>query len=1278
MISLPGYKIIKERCRGNQRVYYDGIREKDEIPVIIKTHFLSPESSNNRDRLLNEYELLKDLKGKGVPQINAIEPYPNGLALILEHMDGLLLSEYIGAKKTDLSIFLKIAISLAEILSDLHRQNIIHKEIQPENILINRTTNQVWLIDYRFATVLPKEKPKPLNPAAIEGTLAFMSPEQTGRMNRDIDYRSDFYSLGVLFYKMLTGHLPFDSKDSLELVHAHLAKQPEAPNKIDKEIPRVVSEIVIKLLSKNAEDRYHCGRGLIEDLKICLQALESTGRIEPFPPGEKDFPEKLQISQKIYGRNQEIEKLLDIFENTSHGSVHMAAISGNPGVGKTSLVHEIHKFITREKGYFIVGKYDPFHRNIPYSGLVLAFQELVKQLLAESDERLRHWKSRLMSILGIYGQIIIDVIPDMELVIGQQPQVKRLDAVESQNRFNRVMMDFIRVFCSPEHPLVIFLDDLQWADAATLKLIESVMTDGMISNLLLIISYRDNEVNASHALSETLKNLGREKCDFNRIHLRPLNLNDIDRLIADTLQSGQRPVKPLAELAIQKTGGNPFFVNQFLIMLYQEKLLVFNAERRCWEWKLQAIQGLDITENVVDLLLHRLESMPIDTQNIMMIAACIGSNFDLKILKTITDYNDSELIQHLLPAIREDLVETTSRDIGSIRNGKITPVMAENFKFRHDRVRQASYALIANNDKKPIHLKIGRLLFEDIVLQQFEDKIFDVIDHLNIGSDLIDNHQERYETAELNLVAGIKAKSLAAFEPAFNYFIKGLQLLDKQSWQQRYDLTLRLHVECAEAAHLCRNFKKMETLFEIVLQNGRSVLDRVDVYQTKINALISESRRPEALDLAQEILRNIGMEFPMQPSKTEAHSLLDKTLDNLSGKESKKLVNMPEMKDPSHLAAMKILGSVVGASYQVSPDKFIIIVCQQVNLSAQYGNVATSALAYVALGVILCGNVGDIDKGQTFGRIALELLKRFDAKELKAMVYMAFYAMIYPWKFHLRDSLEYLLAGHNSGLETGDFEFASYNAMCYGFYSLFVGKSLDETEREIAGFIGAYKKVKQETSILYISIFHQTVLNLQGKNDFPSSLKGEAYDERSLPLLHRDANDTTALFFFYVCKIMLCYLFYEYPEAIKCADQSEELVKLVPGFLLAPVYRFYESLSRLAVYGTLSEKEQKRTLAKVKFNQSDMKKWMAHAPMNNEHKFYLVEAEMARIQNNDKKAIQCYNQAIKLARENVYLNEEALANELAAKFWLDRDQEEFAGNFYADCSYVLFTLGGFR
>ena len=1278
MLSLPGFRMVQLLFKSNRNNYFSAVRARDDLTVIVKTPAAADVLPEDEKRLRREYDLLKGKDASGLPGVLSLEPCGNTIALVMSPMEGLPLAQYLAGTRPDPGTFLDMAISITAAMDDVHRYKMIHKDITPENILVDPGTGRAWIIDFRFATVLLKEAPVITDPAIMEGTLTHMSPEQTGRMNRTLDYRTDFYSLGVVFYQMLTGHLPFVSADSLELVHAHLARQPVPPAAGDDRVPAMLSRLVMKLLSKNAEERYLSAHGLMEDLEICRNQYRKNRVIDAFELGGGDLPEKLRISQKLYGRRREIESLLSLFERSSAGApICMAMISGHPGIGKTSLVQELFKPVTETKGYFIAGKFDPFHRNVPYHALSHAFEGLARQLLTETETRLQGWREKLRSALGAYGQIINDVIPGMALVIGPQPPVKKLDLVESQNRFNRVFMDFIRVIAAPEHPLVIFLDDLQWVDTATLKLIEVMMADGDIRHLLLIVTYRDNEVDAAHPLTAALKQLAAKNCDMVPIVLDQLSIKDTADLIADTLHMGRQAVEPFAALVREKTGGNPFFINQFLTLLNQEDLIVFNSARGGWQWSLSEIRDLDITENVVELLLRRLELMPPGTQDVTRMAACIGSDFDLKILSTVTDYTPAQILDHLLPAIREDLVVITSKP-GEPEDGDVSmPLPAETFRFRHDRVRQAAYALIPDADKEPIHLHIGRILLDSLDPRQQSDEIFNVIHHLNMAADRITDRQERDEIAELNLVAGIKARSLAAFEPAFTYFSNGLRLLNENGWRRQYNLSLKLHLECTEAARLCGNLEEMEKRFDSVMENGRRVLDRVDAFQSRIQSYISRNRRLEALAMSQRILKEIGVDLPERPTLADMRAILDDTIAEASARRIDTLPELPRMNDPDHLAAMKIMGTVFGATYQLSLEWFVILVCQQVKLSLRHGNTSSSAIAYGGFGIILCGIVGDIEMGHRFGRLGLELIKRLDARELEAKMHTIFYAGVHHWKFHVRDTLEFLLTAHYTGIETGDFEFGSYNTFFYSSHAFHAGRPLAEVEQEMGRFSTACRQIHQLQTVIYISIYHQTVLNLQGRSRDPLRLTGEAADESEMLPLLNESNDTLATFYLYCCKLILCYLFEDYAEAVRCADLAGKVSKSIPSSVAIPTCYYFDSLSRLALVRNSDDASKRRAMVKVDANQALVKKWMETAPMNHACKYYLVAAEQAAVRGETDAAAENYDLAILHAAQNGYINEEALASELAAKFWLARGRREFAALFMQKAHLCYESWGAF-
>ena len=610
-LTLPGYKITTSISDGFNTSVYRGIRQSDEEPVIIKILKAEFPTLEQITRLKHEYKITQHLHVDSIVKYYSLETYQNRLALISEDFGGNSLSKTISTQ-LNLTAFLKIGIQLASALNSLHQNCIIHKDIKPSNIIINLETGTVKLTDFSIASRLSKETPQINSTNLVEGTVAYMSPEQTGRMNRTLDYRSDFYSLGVTFYEMLTGELPFHSNDILELVHCHIAKHPTAPCECRRNlensdrVPQVVADIVMKLLAKNAEDRYQTAEGIKADLEKCLNSWQTTGEIADFVPGQFDRSPQLSIPQKLYGREAEVDRLLAAFERVSglaeaqplENSENLATrsqseivlVSGYSGIGKTAIVNEVHKPIVRQHGYFINGKFDQFKRNIPYAALIQAFGSLIGQLLTQSSEKLQAWREKLGAALGTNGAVIVDVIPEIELIIGKQPEVPQLGAAESQNRFNRVFQEFIGVFTRAEHPLVIFLDDLQWADSASLNLMQLLVGNSESQYLLLIGAYRDNEVNPTHPLVQAIEQIAKTGTPVNNIVLQPLDFGNVSELIADTLTANDK-VKLLAELIFHKTGGNPFFITQLLQALYQENLLYFEFSSGSWQWDLAQISG---------------------------------------------------------------------------------------------------------------------------------------------------------------------------------------------------------------------------------------------------------------------------------------------------------------------------------------------------------------------------------------------------------------------------------------------------------------------------------------------------------------------------------------------------------------------------------------------------------------------------------------------------------------------------------------------------------------
>ncbi len=1261
MLSLPGYIIEDTIFAGSRRTYYRARRTTDNLSVVIKVCNDGPDAPGNLAQVLHEYGILKELTIDGLVRPLAIENDSNSLALVLEEFRGESLQHLFNSGKVTLEVLFSVFIPLVGVLDELHRQNVIHKDLQPENIFVDKDSGQVFLTDFSFATLLPVEDLRVQPPGSMDGTLAYMSPEQTGRMNRSLDYRTDFYSVGTLLYRALAGRLPFSTIDPLELVHNLLAKKPPSPTNLDPGIPQILSDIILRLLAKNAEDRYQRAWGLKADLEECRNRLSRYRKIPAFSLGLHDIPDRFQVSPRLYGRDQERDQLLELFDRCSSGQLILATVSGYSGIGKTSLVQEIHKPVTGKQGHFSSGKCDQFHRNVPYGVLAAAIQEMLRSLLIESDVKLHQWKTEILQAVGLEGQLIIDVVPDLELIIGPQPPVREVSSEEAQIRFNRVFLKFIGVFCSSRHPLVIFLDDLQWVDPPTLHLIELMATDEDLQYLFLIGAYRDNEVDPLHPLIVMLEKLRKE---INRVHsisLSSLETRHVTQMMVDTLHQETDAVSRLAELTRKKTDGNPFFIKQFLSTLYQKKQIFFDIESRHWKFELSSIQEMDVTENLIDLLIQRLRQMPDESLEMLRIAACIGNRFGIEMLSMFSGLLKSVCLQNLLPALREELITTTS---GLPLTGDIDIddyAWVESFKFRHDRIHQAAYALIEEEEKKSIHHIIGRVLLEKVNGQKREEVVFDILSHLNLARELMEKPADRLELAELNLTGGLKAKASAAFEPAFNFIRIGVELLPEDSWDKNYDLTLQLYTECVDSARICGHFIEMERWAEVVKGRSRQPIDKVCIYQNLIQANMARNRLTEALATANEILLLLGEPMPEKKSQADMRQEIDATLDRLQSRTIEDLLDLPLMEDPVKLAAMNILNVVTGAAYISSPDLMPVIACRVVNLSIQIGNTPHSIFLYAVFGALLCAIKQDIDAGYRFGRLSLDLINRLDAEAFRGRVAHAFSGYINHWKNHLRETIADSAAGYQSCIEIGDFEFAGYNAYTVSKHSFLAGRELNDTEREMGLYSQSLIRHKQETPLRFNQIFHQAVLNLLGRNEDPRLMIGEAYDERVLVPLHEQAADYLSMIYFSFVKLILCYLFEDYYQAVHYAEAVEELFSENTGGPLAlSVSNFYASLARLALYPQSSPAEQRQILVHVSENQEALKRWADHCPENYLHKFHLVEAERANVEGLDVEAFDHYDRAIALARQNEFTNDEALAYELTSKFWLGRGKNEFA------------------
>ncbi|WP_438039023.1 AAA family ATPase [Sorangium sp. So ce128] len=1216
---------------GADTLVFRARREEDDRPVVLKVLRRDHADPRALGRLLHEYEIASAIDTPAVVKPYAIDALHGQSALILEDFGGRPLDQPLD-EPMPLERFFPLALRIAAALAELHRHHLIHKDIKPQNLLYNPDTGEVRITDLGIASRAPRESQNLTHAGLIEGTLAYMAPEQTGRMNRWIDQRTDLYSLGVTFYQMLTGRLPFDARDPLEWVHCHIARTPLPPHVILPSVPPPLSAVVLKLLAKAAEERYQSALGLRHDLEACFAAWRATGTIKAFALGQRDLSDRFQVPQRLYGREREVEALRAAFERVvAQGRTELVLVSGYSGIGKTSLVAELHSPVVRERGCFLSGKCDQYNRNIPYLPFLQAFRGLLQEILSASEERVDRLRQRLREALGANGRLLADVLPEIEQLVGPQGPMPELPATEAQSRLLATIQRFVAATAQKEHPVVLFLDDLQWADAASLKLVEQLVTCTEAAHLLVLGAYRDNEAAPAHPLQRMLAEAKKRGAAVSDVVLAPLSGADVGALVAEAVHASAAQAEPLARLVYEKTGGNPFFVLQFLIAIHQEGLITLDAEAGAWRWDIAAIRDKGFTDNVVELMTEKLRRLPVLALDALKLAACLGSRLDLDTLAVVAKRPAAELREALEEAAQEGLI------VGQ----------GGTYRFLHDRVQQAAYALIPAGRRALVHLGIGRLLLKRQRAEEREDMIFDVIGHLNRGATLVRSRAEREELAALNLRAGRKAKAAAAFHGAADHFAAGMALLAPDHWETQYELSYDLTFERAYAAYVTGSFEDAEPLFEELLARARTELERAAVVELAVGFHVTRRQSVRALELGLRCLRAFGIDLPIHPTDAQVEEDTERVWQALGDRAIEDLIRLPPMTHPEIKVVMGVLRGVALAAYFVDPNLMYLVNVRKIELSLRHGNAESSAHAYSTFAVEIGRRYWRYKEAFRFGELACGLA---DGSSLltKSYVFTIFGHHLSFWRRHYREASSYSRIGFDAAIESGDLHLACSNCQFSPLFPLSCGEPLEDVLHEVEDRLGFVRRARHAFSHDILLGIHCLIQTLRGRPAGLSMLDGSVLDQAAFEARLDPKDLEGAHCFYYILKAQASFVLGHPRDAVAATAiaSAEQAWRFEMGPLIVE-FVFYRTLALAAACDEPPPRELPEGLLA---GERQLGVWADNCPENFVHKHALVGAEIARLLGHESEASRLYEQAISSAREHGFVQHEAIACELAAGF----------------------------
>jgi predicted ATPase/class 3 adenylate cyclase len=1254
-VVIPGYILGERIHRSVLHSLYRAVRLDGAQPVVIKTLDAEYPDRAQVAALRREGNILRRLQSgeesvTGVIRLLDQVAHGHGnWALVLESFDRDLMRERLSQPDRLLPVgrCLDIAIAATESLAQLHDRDIIHKHIEPGSLLLD-AAGRLVLSNFSGASELGLERQGADALSQLSASSwPYLSPEQTGRMNRDLDYRSDFYALGVVLFEALTGQWPFQAETVLEWVHSHISKSPLSPSERHPAIPAMVSALVLKLLAKNPEDRYQSSFALLNDLRRCRQAWQQTGTVAPFVLGQRDVSRRFQIPQRLYGREPELAALLALFEQVASGQTEICMVSGYSGVGKSALVNELSKPLVRRQGYLTQGKFDQFQRGTPYAAVAMALRALVQQWLAESPERLRGWRERITTAVAPNGQVLIDLVPELALILGPQPAVPELPRAEAQNRFQLTLLDFVRVI-TRDQPLVIFLDDLQFGDVSTLHLIRWLAAARDLQRLMLIGAYRSNEVGPGHPLRLMLNELEGLRC-VHELRLEALDPASVEALVADTLSSDRDSVRSLSALLHDQVEGNPFFLNETLRTLEQEQVLQFSQRLGRWQWELEAVRSCGLAGSAVDLVISNLRKLGPATQRVLQLAACIGNTFDLRTLAIIREASVDQTGAELLPALQRYMVLPLHADYRLVGQAAGEgEALNPSYRFQHDRVQQAAYALIDEDRKQAVHLSIGRLIQRHASRDERREQLIRIVGHLNEGRRLIDDPAERLALAEMNLQAGILAQGSSAYESARGYLQIGQDLLPGDAWDSAYTLTLALAMEAQQCAYLTGQFDEAERGIEQMLGQARTALEKAEILSMRTRQYATTGRMVESIEAAIMGLNLLGIRFLADPDRAAIARERASVRRALAGRRIADLIHAPPLTDPRQQVAIRLLMEIFPAAFlSGSGNLFPFLVLKSVAISLRGGNSPEGAFAYAAYGMLLCGVLDDPALGFEYGQLAVAMNEQLDDIALKSRVIYLYTMFIHHWSRPWASMTPWFRKGIEAGYQSGDLLYLAYSAQDCIIWD--PSLDLETAEREHADYLQIVRDCAYQDSFDSGSLFLQMQRNFLGRTDALCSMNDASFDEQRCVAGMAERHFMTGIANHHIYKVEICFLYGALDQALAHVRAQDQLMASAMSLPQLVRYAIVAFLTLAACLPALSAEEQARTRQRLARDLQRMRRWARNCPDNFLHLQLLMQAELARLDGRIDAALRAYERAIDAAHASGFIRDEAMAHELAGR-----------------------------